>query len=61
MTSTLNHTVVAVSALELGASRDLGAQSHTYAYANVGQGDETWVVLTDPERNVFCVLAPRPG
>ena len=31
---------------------DLGA-----TYADVGQGDETWVVLADPERNEFCVLA----
>jgi hypothetical protein len=30
-------------------------------YADVGQGDETWVVLADPERNEFCVLAPRRG
>ena len=33
---------------------DLGA-----TYADVGQGDETWVVLADPEGNEFCVLAPR--
>jgi Glyoxalase-like domain len=35
--------------LALGASR-----------ADVGQaGDEGWIVLTDPEGNEFCVLAPR--
>lgn len=27
--------------------------------ADVGQGDESWVVLTDPEGNEFCVLAAR--
>ena len=28
--------------------------------ADVGQGpDVTWVVLTDPEGNEFCVLSPR--
>jgi catechol 2,3-dioxygenase-like lactoylglutathione lyase family enzyme len=27
--------------------------------ADVGQGDETWVVLADPEGNEFCVLASR--
>ena len=25
--------------------------------ADVGQGDESWVVLADPEGNEFCVLA----
>ncbi len=25
-------------------------------HADVGQGDETWVVLADPEGNEFCVL-----
>ena len=34
---------------------DLGARR-----ADVGQtGDESWVVLTDPEGNEFCVLAGR--
>jgi len=27
--------------------------------ADVGQGDESWVVLADPEGNEFCVLASR--
>ena len=27
--------------------------------ADVGQGDESWVVLADPEGNEFCVLTPR--
>ncbi|MBK1783009.1 VOC family protein [Prauserella cavernicola] len=34
--------------LELGARR-----------SDVGQGDETWIVLTDPEGNEFCVLETR--
>ncbi|HEY4420708.1 MAG TPA: VOC family protein [Pseudonocardia sp.] len=33
---------------------DLGAR-----YADVGHGDESWVVLADPEGNEFCVLASR--
>ena len=33
---------------------DLGARP-----ADVGQGDESWVVLADPEGNEFCVLAVR--
>jgi len=34
---------------------DLGAR-----HADVGQaGDESWVVLADPEGNEFCVLADR--
>lgn len=33
---------------------DLGARR-----VDVGQGDESWVVLADPEGNEFCVLANR--
>jgi hypothetical protein len=33
---------------------DLGARP-----ADVGQGDQSWVVLADPEGNEFCVLAAR--
>ena len=33
---------------------DLGARR-----ADVGQGDVSWVVLADPEGNVFCVLSDR--
>jgi len=33
---------------------DLGAR-----HADVGQGEESWVVLADPEGNEFCVLAGR--
>ncbi|GGK67247.1 hypothetical protein Sme01_09760 [Sphaerisporangium melleum] len=29
--------------------------------ADVGQQDEPWVVLADPEGNEFCVLGPRPA
>ena len=29
--------------------------------ADVGQGDESWVVLADPEGNEFCVLSARPA
>jgi Glyoxalase-like domain len=29
-------------------------------HADVGQGDESWVALADPEGNEFCVLGPRP-
>ena len=28
-------------------------------HADIGQGDETWVVLADPEGNEFCVLSSR--
>jgi hypothetical protein len=28
-------------------------------HADVGQGEESWVVLLDPEGNEFCVLADR--
>lgn len=34
--------------------KGLGATS-----ADVGQGDVPWIVLADPEGNVFCVLEPR--
>ena len=30
-------------------------------HADVGQGEETWVVLADPEGNEFCVLGTRVG
>jgi len=28
-------------------------------HADVGQGEQTWVVLADPEGNEFCVLRSR--
>jgi predicted enzyme related to lactoylglutathione lyase len=34
--------------LELGAAR-----------ADIGQGEQSWVVLRDPEGNEFCVLSAR--
>jgi hypothetical protein len=34
--------------LELGATR-----------VDIDQGEQSWVVLADPEGNEFCVLAPR--
>ena len=34
--------------LDLGASR-----------ADVGQGEQSWIVLSDPEGNEFCVLSSR--
>ncbi|MFD5625760.1 VOC family protein [Streptomyces sp. NPDC127072] len=33
----------------------LGAQR-----VDIGQGDQSWVVLADPEGNEFCVLGRRP-
>jgi hypothetical protein len=30
-------------------------------HADVGQGEEPWVVLADPEGNEFCVLGERRG
>ncbi len=27
-------------------------------HVDIGQGEQTWVVLADPEGNEFCVLAP---
>ena len=36
--------------LELGATR-----------AEIGQGEQSWVVLADPEGNEFCILGSRPA
>ncbi len=41
-------------AAEVSRIRDLGATP-----ADVGQGEQTWVVLADPDGNEFCVLSPR--
>ncbi|MEY9988829.1 hypothetical protein ABIE67_000861 [Streptomyces sp. V4I8] len=30
-------------------------------HADIGQGEQPWVVLADPEGNEFCVLRPRRG
>jgi hypothetical protein len=35
--------------LALGATR-----------ADIGQGEQSWIVLADPEGNEFCVLGSRP-
>ena len=43
-----NQTAEVDRLLTLGAHR-----------VDVGQGDQPWVVLADPEGNEFCVLAPR--
>ncbi|MGH3095253.1 MAG: VOC family protein [Streptosporangiales bacterium] len=37
---------------EVSRLLELGAR-----HADVGQGEESWVVLADPEDNEFCVLA----
>lgn len=41
---------------EVGRLLSLGARP-----ADVGQGEQTWVVLEDPEGNEFCVLSARKG
>jgi hypothetical protein len=28
--------------------------------ADIGQGEQSWIVLADPEGNEFCVLRPLP-
>jgi hypothetical protein len=33
--------------------------AHGARRVDIGQGDQPWVVLADPEGNEFCVLAPR--
>jgi hypothetical protein len=39
---------------EVARLLDLGA-----THADVGQGEQSWVVLADPEGNEFCVLSAR--
>ncbi|MDI2033716.1 VOC family protein [Paenarthrobacter nitroguajacolicus] len=39
----------------VGRLTELGATP-----ADIGQGDVPWVVMADPEGNLFCVLEPRP-
>ncbi|HEY7071103.1 MAG TPA: VOC family protein [Acidimicrobiales bacterium] len=41
-------------AAEVERLRALGADD-----ADIGQGEQTWVVLADPDGNEFCVLTPR--
>jgi catechol 2,3-dioxygenase-like lactoylglutathione lyase family enzyme len=38
---------------EVARLEALGAQ-----HVDIGQGEQTWVVLADPEGNEFCVLRP---
>ncbi|MFC7813262.1 MULTISPECIES: VOC family protein [unclassified Streptomyces] len=33
--------------------------AHGARQVDIGQGDQSWVVLADPEGNEFCVLRPR--
>jgi Glyoxalase-like domain len=41
-------------AAEVAKAEALGATR-----VDIGQGDETWVVLADPEGNEFCILRTR--
>jgi hypothetical protein len=41
-------------AAEVARLEELGARP-----ADIGQGEQTWVVLADPDGNEFCVLSPR--
>ena len=42
-------------AAEVARAESMGATR-----VDIGQGDETWVVLADPEGNEFCILRARP-
>lgn len=42
-------------AAEVARLESLGATR-----VDIGQGEQGWVVLADPEGNEFCVLSPRP-
>jgi predicted enzyme related to lactoylglutathione lyase len=42
-------------AAEVARLEALGARR-----VDIGQGEQTWVVLADPEGNEFCVLRARP-
>jgi len=33
--------------------------AHGARRVDIGQGEQPWVVLADPEGNEFCILAPR--
>ncbi|MFE6687488.1 VOC family protein [Streptomyces sp. NPDC057743] len=33
--------------------------AHGARHVNIGQGDQSWVVLADPEGNEFCILGQR--
>lgn len=47
-TSAAHQAELVARLVELGAT-----------HADIGQGDVPWVVLADPEGNLFCVLEPR--
>jgi hypothetical protein len=34
--------------------------AHGAQHVDIGQGEQSWVVLADPEGNEFCVLGQRP-
>jgi hypothetical protein len=40
-------------AAEVARAEKMGARR-----VDVGQGEQTWVVLADPEGNEFCILSP---
>ena len=42
-------------AAEVARLESLGARR-----VDIGQGEQSWVVLADPEGNEFCVLRPLP-
>jgi predicted enzyme related to lactoylglutathione lyase len=33
--------------------------AHGASRADIGQGDQSWIVLADPEGNEFCILSSR--
>ncbi|MER5824058.1 VOC family protein [Streptomyces mirabilis] len=35
-------------------------EAHGAQRVDIGQGDQSWVVMADPEGNEFCVLRQRP-
>jgi catechol 2,3-dioxygenase-like lactoylglutathione lyase family enzyme len=43
-------------AAEVARLEALGARR-----VDIGQGEQTWIVLADPEGNEFCVLRERPA
>jgi hypothetical protein len=54
------HLDLATSSAEHQAAEVRRLLSLGAAPADVGQGEDPWVVLADPEGNEFCVLEPRP-
>ncbi|MEU6344433.1 VOC family protein [Streptomyces sp. NPDC046977] len=35
-------------------------EAHGAKRVDIGQGDQSWVVMADPEGNEFCILGSRP-